>query len=267
MTQVDFQTTADLLRDTLRLKTPPVSVSFLDGPEAFDAKTRRPSGDLGRRITFCQAVTMARLYGWSVGLTRKDIICVPAMLAFGFSGASSPADRLGNLFCEVDFARSAENGVAEVETMYRLNNGEYPAILVKPLGRGDVLPNVVAIYANPAQIMRMVQAIVYVTGVRIVGNFGGKVECTEYLLAPFRTREPRVAIPGMGDRIFSMTQDDEMVLSLPVEGLSALVSGLENAGRSIGARYPVTHYQAFEPVFPPAYGRLADELGLFADKD
>jgi uncharacterized protein (DUF169 family) len=39
--------------------------------------------------------------------------------------------------------------------------------------------------------------------------------CTEYLIAPFKTATPRIAIPGLGDRIFSMTQDDELVLSIP----------------------------------------------------
>ncbi len=30
---------------------------------------------------------MVRIYGWTIGLTKEDLICVPAMIAFGFSGA------------------------------------------------------------------------------------------------------------------------------------------------------------------------------------
>ncbi len=67
-------------------------------------------------------------------------------------------------------------------------------------------PDCFAFYGNPAQIMRMVQAIVFEEGTRIQGNFGGKVECTEYLVAPYLTGKPRISIPGMGDRIFSMTR-------------------------------------------------------------
>jgi len=67
----------------------------------------------------------------------------------------------------------------------------------------------------------------------------------------------------MGDRIFSMTQDDEMVLALPGNLLEELVAGLKTAGKKIGARYPVTSYQNFEPEFPKPYKALAKELGLF----
>ena len=111
--------------------------------------------------------------------------------------------------------------------------------------------------------MRMIQALVYNDGTRVTGNFGGKVECTEYLLASFINDAPRAAIPGNGDRIFSMTQDDEMVLSIPARYLHSLCDGLKNAGRAIGAKYPVTFYQNFQPKFPPNYMKLGKDLGLF----
>ncbi len=99
--------------------------------------------------------------------------------------------------------------------MVRLENDEYEAIVLSPLQKGLYDPDTVVFFGNPAQVMRMVQAMVYQEGRRIKGNFGGKVECSEYLIAPFKTQAPRMAVPGMGDRIFSMTQDDEMVFSIP----------------------------------------------------
>jgi len=50
-----------------------------------------------------------------------------------------------------------------------------------------------------------------------------------------------------------MTQDDEMVLSVPGSILTELVRGLEESGKKIGARYPVTFYQNFQPEFPKAH--------------
>jgi hypothetical protein len=67
----------------------------------------------------------------------------------------------------------------------------------------------------------------------------------------------------MGDRIFSMTQDDEMVLSVPEASLISLYRGLSHAGKKIGARYPVTFYQNFQPEFPEPYKELAKKLDLF----
>jgi hypothetical protein len=60
-----------------------------------------------------------------------------------------------------------------------------------------------------------------------------------------------------------MTQDDEVVLSLPGAELEPLRSGLEKAGKAIGARYPVTYYQNFEPVFPKQHREIGEEFGLF----
>ena len=59
-----------------------------------------------------------------------------------------------------------------------------------------------------------------------------------------------------------MTQDDEMAFALPGSGLADLVEGLKTAGRAIGARYPVTFYQNFQPEFPKYYKELGSELGI-----
>jgi uncharacterized protein (DUF169 family) len=259
---LNYQEMSDFMGNDLRLRTFPVAVKFLKDKGGFPEKIRQPSVVLGKRVTICQGVTMARNYGWTVGLTKEDLICVPAMIAFGFSGAPDPAETLGKLFCEVSFSQTEERGRQEVEAMVRLENEEYEAILLAPLQKGLFDPDTVAFYGNPAQVMRLIQAMVYKETRRISGNFGGKVECSEYLIAPFKTQAPRIVIPGMGDRIFSMTQDDEMVFSIPGNLLGELVEGMKEAGKKIGARYPVTFYQNFQPEFPKPYKVLGDELGI-----
>jgi len=262
MKKPNYREASEFIRDNLRLKTLPLAVKFLKDKADFPEKTRQPSVVLGKRITICQGVTMARNYGWTVGLTREDLICVPAMIAFGFSGATSPVETLGKLFCEVNFSQDVESGVKETKSMIRLENDEYGAMVFAPLQKSLYDPDAVVVYGNPAQVMRLIQALVYKESQRISGNFGGKVECSEYLIAPFKTGLPRIVIPGMGDRIFSMTQDDEMVFSIPGRLLGGLIDGMKAAGKKIGARYPVTPYQNFEPEFPQPYKVLAEELGL-----
>jgi uncharacterized protein (DUF169 family) len=262
VTQLNYQESADFIQNNLRLKTFPVAVKFLKDSADLPEKTRQPSVVLGKRVTICQGVTMARTYGWTVGLTREDLICVPAMIAFGFSGAPDPAETLATLFCEVDFSQSEEGGRKEIDDMIRLENRECEAIVLAPLKKGLFEPDTVAFYGNPAQVMRMIQGLTYMEQRRISGNFGGKVECSEYLIAPYKTLSPRVVIPGMGDRIFSMTQDDEMVFSIPGRLLENLIEGLKRAGKKIGARYPVTFYQNFQPELPKPYKELGEALGV-----
>jgi uncharacterized protein (DUF169 family) len=263
MEQKLFKEMAEFISNNVRLKTFPVGVKFLSEESEFPEKTRQPSTFLNKRITICQAVTMARVYGWTVGVTRDDLICLPAMLVFGFTPAPDPGEVLGRLFCQVDFAKDEEGAKKEIESLSRFANEEYRAIVLAPLQKGLFEPDTVAIYGNPAQIMRLVQALVYEKRRRITGNFGGKVECSEYLIAPFKNQAPRITIPGNGDRIFSMTQDDEMVFSIPGQLLEELVQGLKESGKMVGARYPVTFYQNFQPEFPKLYKEMAAELGVF----
>ena len=66
MTEVNFQEINDSISNGLRLKTLPVAVKFLKDESDFPEKTRQPSVVLQKRVTICQAVTMARVYGLSL---------------------------------------------------------------------------------------------------------------------------------------------------------------------------------------------------------
>lgn len=263
MENIGYAQISNSVRDASRLRTLPLAVKFMKNSEIFPEKTRRPSKDLNKRITICQAVSMARLYGWTIGLTKEDMICVPAMIAFGFSGAEDIGNTLGELFCEVGFHPEASTAADEADSICKFNNDEYPAVLIAPLHKSLFKPDTVVFYGNPAQIMRLSQAVIHACGNRIAGNFGGKVECTEYLIAPFKTATPRIAIPGLGDRVFSMTQDDELVLSIPEKILLPMYQSLYVVGKKVGLRYPVPSYLNYQPEFPPIYKEMAEKLKLF----
>jgi uncharacterized protein (DUF169 family) len=261
---MDYKAAAAHLKEAMRLRTEPFGVSFFKDPASLPDKTRQPSKVFGKKVTICQGVTMARVYGWPVGLTQADLLCVPGMLVFGFTPAADPIMELGQLFCEVGFHQDLGPALKEVEALPRFEPQEIGAIYLCPLERLALDPDVVVVYGNPAQLMRLIQAATFL-GERVSGEFGGKVECSEYLIAPYRTGEIRVAIPGMGDRIFSMTQDDEMAMAFPGKFLDGLLVGLKEAGKKIGARYPITFYQNFSPSFPPAYEERAKKWGILKD--
>jgi uncharacterized protein (DUF169 family) len=259
----NFAEASEFLRNNLRLRTAPVAVRFLKDKKDVPEKTRRPAQAMGKRVAVCQAVTMARLYGWTVGLAKEDMACVPAAIAFGMSDAEDSAAALARLFCGGSYSASEDAGRAEAETIHRLGKNEYEAIVLAPLARAAFEPDTIAVYGNPAQLMRLVHAWTYRTGRRVPGNFGGKVECTEYLLAPFRTGAARIAVPGTGDRVFSLTQDDELVFSFPGAALETLVGDLREAGKKVGASYPIPVFLNFQPEFPPLFRELGKELGVF----
>jgi uncharacterized protein (DUF169 family) len=259
---MDYSAAALQLKEALRLRTEPLGINFFKTAAELPEKTRRPSQLLGKKVTICQGLTMARVYSWGVGLTREDLICIPAMLAFGLTDAADPVAELGQLFCDVGFHAELGPSIQEVQVLPRLAPGELGALYLCPLARLRGDPDIVAVWGNPAQLMRLIQAATFSFTDRVSGNFGGKVECAEYLIGPYQSQQMRVAIPGMGDRIFSMTQDDEMVMAFPVRFLEGLLAGLKEAGRKIGALYPITVYQNFQPEFPPVYQELGKKLGI-----
>ncbi|HEY9072527.1 MAG TPA: DUF169 domain-containing protein [Desulfobaccales bacterium] len=259
---MDYQAAATQLKEALRLKTEPFGVTFLKDASMLPEKVRRPSQVFGKRVTICQGVTMARIYGWPVGLTKEDLICVPGMLLFGFTPATDPILELAQLFCEVGFHPELGPAMKEVESMPRFEPQEVGAMYLCPLERLDLDPDVIVVYGNPAQLIRLIQAATFILGERVSGEFGGKVECASYLIRPYRQGKFTVTIPGQGDRIFSMTQDDELVLSFPLKYLEALLIGLKDAAKKIGARYPITVYQNFSPTFPPPYLERAKKWGI-----
>jgi hypothetical protein len=59
-----------------------------------------------------------------------------------------------------------------------------------------------------------------------------------------------------------MTQDDELVVSFPARSLGGILKGLAEAGKKIGARYPITVYQNFQPEFPQPYQERAKKWGI-----
>ena len=71
---MNYQDAARELKGALRLRTEPLGVAFLPEAGALPEKTRRPTQVFGKKVTICQGVTMARVYGWPVGLTPEDLI-------------------------------------------------------------------------------------------------------------------------------------------------------------------------------------------------
>ena len=159
MAQTNFREISDFIRDELRLKTLPVAVNFLKNQTDFPDKTRQPSVVLQKRITLCQAVTMARIYGWTVGLTREDLICVPAMIAFGFSGSGDPPAALARLFYKVNFHDEETQARKGINSMNLLENGRFEALVLAPLAKGLDEPDTFAIYGNPARFPQALQNI------------------------------------------------------------------------------------------------------------
>ncbi len=253
----DTANKGNTLSQLLRLHTRPLSVRLLRAGEEFPKRVHRPTRLLRHKITICQGITMARRYGWRVGLIHDDVCCAAALIAYGWVQKEPPLDEVADLMLAANYAENTEAAHRQIEAIPRLGKGEYPGLILAPLELTSWESDLVMIYGNPAQIMRLVHAATYYDGRAIGSSFGGRAaSCAEGIIRGFQTNECQVVIPGGGDRVFAMTGDDELAFTAPARLIDQIIEGLRLSGRQVGMAYPIPFYQAFEPRFPQAYQKL-----------
>jgi len=150
----------------------------------------------------------------------------------------------------------------EAVEQVKLSKGKYAGLVFSPLERTKIEPDLVMVFCNPAQLMRLVHGATQETGVAVQSIFSGRGgTCTEGVLQTFKTGQPKVVLPGNGDRVWAMVQDEEMVFTIPANWLDSVIKGLE-ATHQTGIRYPIPVDVRHAPTFP---GQLKDAASRTAN--
>lgn len=233
----------------IRPLTFPLAIKMLKSEDEIPEKTRRPAQQLKKKVAICQGIGMARKYGWVVAMGKEDMQCALGASPFGFFKDIQFYNE-GNLSAGM-FTASKEIGKTQEDIIDRFEHGEFSHILVAPLSRTDFEPDLFMVYGNPAQIMRLIQGALYNEGGAIHSSAMGRLGCAAIITA-IKEGKCRYLVPGNGDRIFGMTQDDEMTFFIPPSKVDSLIDGLVNTHKA-GVRYPITSFFDFEATFPPSY--------------
>lgn len=237
----------------IRPLTFPLAVKMLKSEAEIPDKTRRPFQQMKKRVAICQGIGMARKLGWAVAMGREDMQCSLGAAPFGFFKNIDFYNQ-GNLAAGM-FTGSKEAGKREEELVDRFPYGLYSHILVAPLGRASFQPDVVLVYGNPAQVMRLIQGALYQDGGAVKSSSMGRLGCSA-IITVMKTDACRYLVPGNGDRVFGMTQDDEMSFMMPASKIETVLDGLDKTYKA-GVRYPITSFFNFEATFPPSYQEQA----------
>jgi len=247
---IDVKTADHELQTYIRPQTFPVAIRMLRPDEPIPDRARRPARDFKKLSMNCQVIDMARRYGWTLVLTREDSICSLGIAALGFEKPTH-LHNSGTL-CEGMYTESKEAGQRSEAAIDRFKEGEFGALLVAPLDRASFEPDLVCVYANPAQVMRLTQAALWKRGGKLASAFGGRVVCADIIVTTMRTDRPQVILPCSGDRIFGQTQDHEMAFTIPWLQMEDIIEGLRGTHAG-GIRYPITQFMEYEAKLPPRY--------------
>ena len=147
----------------------------------------------------------------------------------------------------------------EVHVLDRTETGPKPE-LVRALGAdyhtcsvADVgfEPDIIALYGNPAQIMRLAQAAGSMRQVvsAVASPAIGGVCCGDIVARTSLGDECQFILPSGGDRSFGGTQDHEVIFTIPWSRIEAVAKGLEDTHKT-GNRYPILVDIRHQPTLP-----------------
>ncbi|MDY7019140.1 MAG: DUF169 domain-containing protein [Chloroflexota bacterium] len=241
----------------IRPQTFPIAVRMVSSIQEIPEKARMPKRDLGIPLAACQGLALARRYGWLIAMSGEDMLCPLGALTLGFVPVK--AKFLDGSFDIPFWVKDQDIRAKVAQALPRLESGKYSHLLAAPIHRANFEPQVIVVYASPAQIARLIQAAVYGTGRPVVSSSTGGFACGEEITRTMLSDECQFIVTGGGDRTIAQAQDHEAVFAMPASKVEAIVEGLEGT-HSAGMRYPTPSFLTFKAQFPPAFDELMDYL-------
>jgi uncharacterized protein (DUF169 family) len=255
---VNLERLAESLDAYVRPQTHPLFVRFLGEGEPIPERARRPSEAFGHGIATCQAIGIARRYGWSVAMLPEDFSCALSYIALGMD--EPPREWLEGHACLGMYAETLEAGAKMEEAVHRFEPSEFAGLVVAPIHRVNFEPHLFVQYGNPAQAMRLVQASLWKRGGRVTTTVSGRLDCADITVGTYKSGEPQVIVPCYGDRVFGGVDDDEVAFAAPAGMVDEIAEGLA-ATHKAGVRYPIPKFLRYDPQFPEKYDLLWEKMG------
>ncbi|MEW5724913.1 MAG: DUF169 domain-containing protein [Thermodesulfobacteriota bacterium] len=224
------------LRELLVLHGHPVAIKMVEKPQDLAGihYKGRPVRRLDKNLIICQLMAQARFYGRVIAGEEKHLnTCRLGADALGFQVDDYTHVYAGTYFTTEKAARNM------IETMPKFERGRYQAVVVAPLDRSPAAPDVVVIFGNAAQMMRIVNAALHDQGGRLNFSASGDAGlCADILVQPLKTNQPHIAIPCNGGRLMSLPNETDLACGIPFGLLGGIVEGLEFTRRNVPIMYP-----------------------------
>ncbi|MGA1846622.1 DUF169 domain-containing protein [Deferribacter abyssi] len=244
-----FETFLKTLHKTVNPHTFPVATKFIKDYNILkNVKIRLKN----KKLAVCQQIAYSRYYGWSTYVEGDYSYCV---LGACNCGLIKPPKRVleGEVNCSV-YQKDLE-AAKNMQTLMPRVDESFQGFLTYPLSKplDGIEPDVIVIYVNTAQAMRFIQAFLYHRGGEfIIKSSGDAGVCSRCVVEAFKTKEPKIEIPCLGDRRFAMAQDFELAVGIPYVKIDEVIEGLE-ATHKAGIRYPIPFDLKEECSLPKNY--------------
>ena len=238
----------------LRLRSFPVAFKLLEKKEML---TEIPFiRRMTHKVTLCQMITIVRTYDWTIGADLQDFLSPMCPSIIGLT--ELPEIYQDGTFRSIIWTKTRKDGQKFENAIPRLPVGQYEAAVLAPLVYNPFDPDIVLIYANPAQMMLLINSLQFEDYEVMQFYCVGESSCSDAIARCYLGRKPFVSIHCYGERRYGHAQDDELVMALPAEMMEKALRGMEALYKK-GIRYPISHAGAELDVtqaFPMAYGGM-----------
>ena len=195
-TQPDWEKLTQRIERLMRLKSFPVALKMLREKADLDSIPfiRRPD----HKVTLCQLINLARNFDWSVGADADDFLFPTCPSVIGLSDI--PESHKDGTFRSIVWVATKNDGRKYEASIPRLPLGEYQAIALAPLVYNPFEPDMVLIYANPAQMMLLINSLQF-SQYEVMQFFCvGESSCSDAIARCFNSGRPCLSIPCYGER-------------------------------------------------------------------
>lgn len=223
--QALYRSWSEKLMQVLRLRWSPVAVSLIP------AGAPLPVVPMPReKLRYCQSLMAARR-GKSLLMPAKCHACPDGTTILGLTEipAKLASGELYIRFGKLDSIEAARQMIAERP---RLEPRSIQATLVTPLAQAALPPDVIAVIAQPEQMMWLCMAASYYTGKRFEFKVSGyNAQCVETTLFPYTSGKINISLGCYGCRASSDVGDDLMFMGIPASEMPGLIEGLVALGK------------------------------------
>lgn len=208
------------LKERLGLKKSPVAIKFIlreeDIPEGIEK--------IDENVRHCEMVQKAA-QGKMFYATSDEQMCKGGASAIGLMETPEKIktgefyQSLGR-FSSLGSAKRTMESIPKIDPMMK-------AIVYAPLEDIKFDPDVIVIICNPAQALKLAQAMVYTRGGRVEADFSGiQSVCADAVAGPFTRNTANITLGCSGSRQYAGIKEDEVIVGMNGENIGCVVTAL-----------------------------------------
>jgi uncharacterized protein (DUF169 family) len=224
----EFNQYGEDLEKYLILRTSPIAVKMLEKEEDIPKEAIRPKKDRGYHLAQCQAFALSRREGTTVAMLKQDNWCPTSVMAYGLVKKPESVEKWSHPYDCFEY-------------------GKYVGIVTAPLKRATFIPDVVIIYAKPAQLRGLLLSMKVEDVPQVKGHFFPP-SCGWSVVNPMKTGQYWLVIPDPGEYQRALTEEGDMMFSVPQSKMQVMMAGLKQ--NEHGAFAYRDHQMFMMPDFP-----------------